>query len=144
MPEITTSRDIDTSQDKVWATISDPSRFQDWNTLHTRWADGPPTTLAAGVRMTEVVTIKGIVDTIDFVTDDYQPPRLISLSGSGSTGSSVKLHFTVEPRGIDGCTVTLHISFNSSMLFGPMGKLIGRAFGKQLDASLAKLSAIVS
>ncbi|MGY1983512.1 type II toxin-antitoxin system Rv0910 family toxin [Nocardia gipuzkoensis] len=144
MPEITTALDIDATQEKVWAVISDLSRFEDWNTLHTRWEGGPPTALEQGVRITEVVTIKGIVDTIEFNTTDFQPPRSISLSGLGSTGSTVSLDFRVDPRGQEGCTVTLHIVFTSSMLFGPMGKLIGRAFRKQLDASLVKLAALTN
>ncbi|WP_045824602.1 type II toxin-antitoxin system Rv0910 family toxin [Williamsia herbipolensis] len=143
MPEITTARTLQTSQEKAWAVISDPTRFAEWNTLHTSWGTQPPTDLAVGTTMTEVVTIKGVVDTIDFTTTDYDAPRFVQLEGSGSTASTVQLDFTVEPDGDTACVATLHVIFNASILFGPLGKIVQKAFGKQLDKSLEKLSEIV-
>ena len=143
MPEITTTRTLHTSQEKAWAVISAPSRFEEWNTLHTRWGAEPPTELGLGTKIVEVVTIKGVVDTIDFTTSAYDAPRYVQLEGSGSTGSTVQLDFTVEPNGDNACNATLHIIFDSSILFGPLGKIIQKAFSKQLDKSLDKLSELV-
>ncbi|WP_207841907.1 type II toxin-antitoxin system Rv0910 family toxin [Williamsia soli] len=143
MPEITTTRKLHTSQEKAWAVISDPSRFEEWNALHTRWGAEPPTELTVGTRIIEVVTIKGVVDTIDFTTSAYDAPRYVQLEGSGSTGSTVQLDFTVDPDGDNDCVATLHVIFDSSILFGPLGKIIQKAFGKQLDKSLDTLSVLV-
>ncbi|MGU3294709.1 type II toxin-antitoxin system Rv0910 family toxin [Williamsia sp. M5A3_1d] len=143
MPEITTSRTLQASQEKAWAVISDPSRFAEWNTLHTSWGAEPPTELAVGVGVVETVTIKGVVDTIDFTTTAYDAPRFVQLEGSGSTGSTVQLDFAVDPEGDSSCTATLHVIFSSSILFGPLGKIIEKAFRKQLDKSLEKLDGLV-
>lgn len=143
MPEITTTRTLRTTQEKAWAVISNPARFEEWNTLHTRWGVEPPTELAVGTPVTEVVTIKGVVDTIEFTTVSYEEPRFVQLDGSGSTGSTVQLDFTVESDGEKACIATLHVIFSSSILFGPLGKIIQKAFGKQLDKSLEKLSELV-
>jgi uncharacterized protein YndB with AHSA1/START domain len=140
MAEITITRDIDAPQADVWTIVADPSRFADWNTLHTKWVTPPPHALAVGVVMTEVVTIKGVVDTITFTTEEFTPPRQVGLSGSGSTGSTVWLVFTVEELPGGRSTVSLHIKFESPMLFGPLNKIIERAFRKQLEASLQRLS----
>lgn len=144
MPEITTSRTLDVAAEKAWAVVSDPSRFAEWNTLHTRWGSEPPTSLEVGTRVTEVVTIKGVVDTIDFTTTACDAPRFVQLEGNGSTGSSVQLGFTVEPDGADRCVATLHVVFSSSILFGPLGTIIQKAFRKQLDKSLEKLDGLLT
>jgi len=143
MAEITITRDIDASQADVWTIVADPSRFADWNTLHTKWETPPPDALAVGVVMTEVVTIKGVVDTITFTTEEFAPPRRVGLSGSGSTGSTVSLDFTVEELPDGRSTVSLHIKFETPMLFGPLTKIVERAFRKQLEASLQQLSSAV-
>ncbi|MCG8919743.1 SRPBCC family protein [Actinokineospora sp. PR83] len=140
MPEITITRDIDAPQADVWALVANPSRFADWNTLHTRWVTPPPDALAVGMVITEVVTIKGVVDTITFTTEELTPPRQVGLSGSGSTGSTVSLVFTVEELPDGRSTVSLYIKFESPLLFGPLNKVIERAFRKQLEASLQRLS----
>ncbi|WNG81088.1 SRPBCC family protein [Mycobacterium sp. ITM-2016-00316] len=144
MPEITTSREIDAPLAHVWAVVSNPHRFADWNTLHQRWAEEPPATLSEGVRVVDVVKIKGIVDTIDFITEDFQDPGFLALSGNGSTGSSVVLEFTVSEQTAERSLVTLHIVFTSSVLFGPLGKVVERAFRKELNDSLEKLAKVVT
>jgi carbon monoxide dehydrogenase subunit G len=144
MPEITTSREIDAPQDDVWSVVSNPQRFADWNTLHQRWNEEPPATLSKGVRVVDVVKIKGIVDIIDFTTEDFRAPEVLSLSGKGSTGSSVVLEFMVSQQNAERSLVTLHIVFTSSVLFGPLGKVVERAFRKELDASLEKLAEVVT
>ena len=144
MPEITTSREIDASQALVWSFVSNPQRFTEWNTLHTRWAEEPPAELARGTRLVEVVKIKGIVDTIVFNTEDVRSPEFVSLSGSGNTGSTVVLEFSVGDEPDDRCIATMHIVFTSSMLFGPLGKVVEGAFRKELDASLERLAAVVT
>jgi uncharacterized protein YndB with AHSA1/START domain len=144
MPEITTSREIDAPQPLVWSVVSNPQRFADWNTLHQRWGEEPPVTLSKGVRVVDVVKIKGIVDTIDFMTEDFRAPDFLALSGKGSTGSSVVLDFTVSEQSVERSLVTLHIVFTSSVLFGPLGKVVERAFRKELNASLEKLAQVVT
>jgi carbon monoxide dehydrogenase subunit G len=144
MPEITTSREIDAPQADVWSVVSNPQRFADWNTLHQRWAEEPPVTLSKGVRVVDVVKIKGIVDTIDFLTEEFRAPDFLSLSGKGSTGSSVVLEVTVGEHTPERSLVTLHIVFTSSILVGPLGKVVERAFGKELNSSLEKLAKVVT
>jgi carbon monoxide dehydrogenase subunit G len=144
MPEVTTSREIDAPQALVWSAVSNPQRFADWNTLHTKWAEEPPAALEKGTRFVDVVKIKGVTDTIEFHADDIRSPEFVSLSGSGSTGSKVVLEFSVAERPADRSLVTLHIVFNSPVLVGPLGKVMERAFRKELDASLEKLSALAA
>ncbi|MFT4397083.1 SRPBCC family protein [Gordonia lacunae] len=144
MPEITTRRTLNVAAQKAWALVSDPSRFAEWNTLHTRWESEPPTSLELGTRVTEVVTIKGVVDRIDFTTTAYDAPRYVQLEGNGSTGSSVQLDFAIDPEGTEACVATLHVVFTSSILFGPLGSIIRKAFRKQLDESLERLNDLLA
>ncbi|ADG96785.1 Polyketide cyclase/dehydrase [Segniliparus rotundus DSM 44985] len=144
MPEVTTSREIDAPQALVWSAVSNPQRFADWNTLHAKWAEEPPAALEKGARFVEVVKIKGVTDAIEFHADDIRGPEFVSLSGSGSTGSSVVLEFSVADRPAERSRATLHIVFTSPVLVGPLGKVLERAFRKELDASLEKLATLVA
>jgi carbon monoxide dehydrogenase subunit G len=144
MAKTTTSKDIDATPDKVWAIIADPSRYAEWNTLHTSWKGDPPTQLSEGAQMTEVLTIMGMANTITFTTDAYDAPHSLTISGEGMAGAKVALTLSVQPHGDASSVCTLDAEFISAMMVGAIGKAIERASKKELDASLDKLAALVS
>lgn len=144
MAHVTLSRTLPSPPDRTWDVVSDPSRFEEWNALHSAWVTGPPERLEVGSSMVETVVIKGVRDTITFVADVVDEPRHVRLSGNGTLGSTVRLDFTIEPASGERSTVTLDLEFTSSMLFGPVGRLIERAFHAQLETSLETLAGLVA
>lgn len=143
MAKTTASKDIAASPEKVWAVISNPSRNEEWNTMHTKWKDEPPTELSKGAQFTEVLSIMGMANTITFTTDAYDAPNSLTFSGEGMAGAKVSMTLSVEPHG-EGSRATLDAEFISQMMVGAIGKAIERSSQKELDASLDKLANLVS
>lgn len=138
------SREFAASQDKVWAVISDPTRFEEWLTLHTKWKEAPPAQLSKGATMAEVLTIMGMANTIDFTVDEYDAPNTTKFSGTGMAGAKIAFTLTVEPKGDDASIATLDAEFISQMMVGAIGGAIERASTKELEASLDKLTALIA
>jgi carbon monoxide dehydrogenase subunit G len=97
MAKTTASKEIAADPEKVWAVIANPKRFEEWNTLHTKWKDESPTELFEGAQFTEVLSIMGMANTITFTTDAYDPPRSLTISGAGMAGAKVSLTLSVVP-----------------------------------------------
>lgn len=137
------TKEISATQDKVWAVLSNPSRFEEWLTLHTKWKDVPPTEVSQGSQMTEVVTIMGMPNTITWTVDAYDAPNSLTISGAGMAGAKVTFVLSVAAQG-DGSIVTIDAEFISQMMVGAIGGAIERNAVKELDASLAKLADLVA
>lgn len=137
------SKEIPASQDKVWAVISDPRRFEEWLTVHTRWKSEPPAQLAQGATMASVMTIMGMANTIDFTVDNYDAPNTTKFSGTGMAGANISFTLSIEAKGDDACVATVDAEFISQMMVGAIGGAIERASSKELETSLTKLAALV-
>jgi carbon monoxide dehydrogenase subunit G len=143
MAQVTVAKELSADQDKVWAVIANPARFEEWLTVHTKWKDQPPTELAQGTQMTEVVTIMGMPNTITWTTETYQAPNSLKISGAGMAGAKVSFTLSVEAKG-DSSIASVDAEFISQMMVGAIGGAVERAAKKELDASLAKLADLVA
>jgi len=142
MAKANASIEIAASQDKVWAIISDPSRFEEWLSVHTKWKEAPPATLSKGATMAEVLTIMGMANTINFTVEEYDAPNSTKFSGTGMAGAKISFTLSVEPTGDDACAASVDAEFISQMMVGAIGGAIERASTKELTASLEKLAAL--
>ncbi|MFC8386704.1 SRPBCC family protein [Nocardia sp. NPDC057272] len=143
MAKVAISKDIAAPQEKVWEVLANPARFEEWLTLHTKWKSEPPTELAAGSKMSEVLTIMGMANTIDFTVGTYDAPNTMSMSGVGMAGAKITFTLSVEAAG-DGSTVTIASEFISQMMVGAVGGAIERASAKEIEASLEKFQSLVA
>lgn len=137
------SKEFPVSQDKLWSVISDPRRFEEWLTVHTKWKSEPPAELSQGATMAEVLTIMGMANTIDFTVEQYDAPNSTKFSGTGMAGAKISFTLAVEARGAEASAATIDAEFISQMMVGAIGGAIERASTKELDASLDKLAALV-
>lgn len=142
MAKANVSKEIAASQDKVWAVISDPARFEEWLTVHTKWKAAPPAELSKGATMSEVLTIMGMANTIDFTVEEYDAPNTTKFSGKGMAGAQISFTLTVEAKGDETSLATVDAEFISQMMVGAIGGAIERASTKELVASLEKLAAL--
>ncbi|MBI3212185.1 MAG: SRPBCC family protein [Mycobacterium sp.] len=140
MASIETSRSIDAPQTQVWDVVADPRKFEQWNTLHTRWQGEAPTELALGSQVTEVVSIMKIPNTVDFTAVAFEPPHRVSLEGKGTGGMKVSLTFSVIPDGEDKAVASIKVDVAGALLFGPMGKRIEKTLVAELDTSLGRIA----
>ena len=143
MADITVSRSFTTPQQQLWDTISDPSRFEEWLTLHEKWKAEPPTRLEKGSTMSEVLSIMNMPNTIEFTVTEYDAPHKTSFSGTGMAGAEITFTLRVESDEKSASTAYIDAQFVSQMMVGAVGGAIERASKKELDASLEKLAGLV-
>ncbi|WP_078313118.1 MULTISPECIES: SRPBCC family protein [unclassified Mycobacterium] len=144
MAKANVSKEIAAPQEKVWATISDPARFEEWLTVHTKWKEAPPAQLSKGATMSEILTIMGMANTITFTVDEFDAPSSTTFSGTGMAGAKISFRLTVEPKGDDASIATVDAEFISQMMVGAIGGAIERASTKELNESLDKLATLVA
>ncbi|WP_405485209.1 SRPBCC family protein [Nocardia sp. NBC_00511] len=137
------SKEIAASQDKVWAIIADPSRNAEWNTLHDKWKSAAPTVIAQGDKMSEVVSIMGMPNTIIWDVVEYDAPNTFTISGTGMANAKVSFTMSVEVKG-DSSIAKIDAEFISQMMVGAIGKAIERTASKELEASLNKLAELLA
>ncbi|MFC9664647.1 SRPBCC family protein [Nocardia sp. NPDC127606] len=143
MAQASASKEIAVSQDKVWAIIADPSRNAEWNTMHDKWKSQPPTSVAQGDKMSEVLSIMGMPNTIEWDVTNYDAPNTFTISGVGMANAKVSFTMSVEASGA-GSVAKIEAEFISQMMVGAIGKAIERTAFKELEASLLRLADLVA
>ncbi len=143
MAKVSVSTMVPATPAETWAIAADLSRFGEWLVLHEGWRGDVPAELHVGAELTSVVTVKGLRNRISWRIDDYDPPRSLTISGSGVGGTRVCLVLSVQPDG-DTATVAVHAEITGPTTFGPVGMLIGRALKGDLRRSVAKLTDLLS
>jgi uncharacterized protein YndB with AHSA1/START domain len=142
MGRITASVDLPAAPDKVWAEFSDPNNFEKWLTIHTKWKGDVPTEFAQGAKVSEVVTMLGMPNTIEWTVDEFDAPTKLAISGTGMAG--VKVGFALSVQASDsGSVATIDAEFSGQMIVGALGKAVEKDGKKNLDASLAKFAELV-
>ncbi|MBE1496130.1 carbon monoxide dehydrogenase subunit G [Amycolatopsis lexingtonensis] len=144
MAEAHVSKEFAVAPEKVWAVISDPKRFEEWLTVHTKWKEEPPAVLAKGATMAEVLTIMGMANTITFTVEEYDAPNSTRFSGAGMAGAKITFTLSVVAQGPDASVATVDAEFVSQMMVGAIGGAVERATTKELTASLDNLEKLVA
>jgi carbon monoxide dehydrogenase subunit G len=145
MPVITESVELPASPEQVWAVVSDFSRYDEWQGMHKKWKSElpPQSEIAAGIKLSEVVGIMGMDNTIEWTLEEYTPPKATKLAGTGMAGVKVSIGLTVEPLG-DGSKVDIEAVFEGQMLVGAIGQAVEKASRAELQTSLEKLKALLA
>lgn len=143
MATATVSKEIEASQQDVWTVMSNPQRFEEWLTLHTKWKTDPPAELTKGSQISEVLTIMGMPNTIEWNVDEYDAPSRLTISGAGMAGAQVTFTMSVAAAG-DKSVASVDAEFISQMMVGAIGGAVERASVKELNDSLDKLAALVA
>ena len=136
------SRAIAAPPKQVWAVLSSPQRFEEWLTLHTKWKEEPPVELSKGAKFTEVISMMGMPNTIEWTVDEYEKPRTLSISGTGMAGVKVSITIAVQAAG-EGSKLDLTTDFEGAMIVGALGKAIEKQGQQELDKSIEQFKALL-
>jgi uncharacterized protein YndB with AHSA1/START domain len=142
MGQLTATRDFSATADEVWALASNPNNFEKWLTLHQKWKDDVPATLAKGAQMTEVISMMGMPNTITWTVDEYEAPHTLAISGTGMAGVKVSIELTSTPTDT-GSRFDLSASFEGQMIVGALGKAIEKQGAAELEASLDNFAGLL-
>ncbi|WP_116047518.1 type II toxin-antitoxin system Rv0910 family toxin [Amycolatopsis palatopharyngis] len=143
MGQINASVDLPAPPEKVWEVFSNPNNFEKWLTIHTKWKGEVPAEFSQGTKITEVVTMMGMPNTIEWTVDSYQPPNTLSISGTGMAGVKVRFDLSVR-QAPEGSTAVIDAEFSGSMIVGALGKAVEKDGKKNLDKSMENLRELLA
>ncbi|MFD4295279.1 SRPBCC family protein [Rhodococcus sp. NPDC058505] len=142
MASVSVSASLPAAPDKTWDALSDLSRWEEWLTIHQGWKSDLPTEVALGVRFTEVVSVMGMANKIEWTVTEVDAPNLVRIAGTGMAGVTVEFTLRVEPEG-SGSKASVDASFKGTMIVGPIGKAVAKNAAADLETSLAKFAEMV-
>src|SRR5258708_10733910 len=96
MAEAHVSGQLALSQDDAWKLLSDLSRFDQWLSIHDSWKSEIPE-LAAGVKVTEQLTVMGMTNVIEWTIESYAPPTSLRVAGTGLPGAQIAFTPSLAP-----------------------------------------------
>jgi uncharacterized protein YndB with AHSA1/START domain len=143
MAEISASVELPAPPEKVWAEFANPGNFEKWLTIHTKWSGDVPAEFSEGSRVTEVVTLMGMANKIEWTVDEYRPPSKLSISGTGMAGVKVTFDLSVAASGA-GSTASIDAEFTGQMIVGALGKAVAKDGKKNLDTSLENFAQLLA
>jgi carbon monoxide dehydrogenase subunit G len=154
MPEIRRTLTIDVPVDKLWATMSDLESQSKWMTPHTKFKGAVPSgaDLKAGAQYTEVISLMGMDNTVEWTVQEADSPEQVAetrrgtfkISGTGMAGVEVTIALSVDGTGGDRTDVDLDANFVGQMIVGAIGTAVTKTMGDELDKSLENLQKLVA
>jgi carbon monoxide dehydrogenase subunit G len=143
MGHIEATRELTASPEALWATVSDLANWDKWFTVHEKWLEEPPTTLAQGTKLTAKIVMLGMANKIEWTLESVDAPHSLVLAGTGMAGVKAQFTFHIEPAGA-GSKFTVFGDFEGALIKGALGKAVEKDGGKQLDKTLDQLDALAS
>ena len=142
MASVSVAASLPASPDKAWDALSNLSRWEEWLTIHQSWKSEIPTQVTLGSKFTEVVSVMGMANKIEWTVTEVQVPEMVKISGTGMAGVTVEFTLKVEPDGA-GSKAIIDASFTGTMIVGPIGKAVAKNAKADLEASLAGFADMV-
>ena len=140
MATIVKSTEIPAPPEEVWAVISDPSRSEEWQTIHAGYPDGAPGTLDANSEFRQKVKIMGMPGEVKWKVTEADEPKRLALQGEGPMGTTLSTVFIID--GQNGSTsFTYETEFGGAAL-APMASALEKESEKAAEESMEKLKAL--
>jgi acetyl-CoA C-acetyltransferase len=136
MPSVTKSVDLGLSQEEALALATDPARFGEWLTLHADWPSGVPDSVEQGAQFTQKLKIMGMPADVAWTVEEKSDSRVV-MRGAGPMGATLGTTITA-----DGGTVSYEAEFSGGGIQGPMGDMVTKKAGEEIEASLEKLKGL--
>lgn len=143
MGHIEATKKLSVSPEALWQTVSDPSTWDQWFTIHEKWLSEPPATLSEGSSLTAKIVMLGMANKIEWTVDKFDAPTSLTMSGTGMAGVKCQFEFSVAPAG-DGSEFSVAGDFEGALIKGALAKAVEKDGAKQLEATLEKLETLAS
>ena len=141
MPSVTRTVELGMPQDQAFSLATDPTRFGEWLTLHKDWPNGAPTPTDTGQEFVQTLSIMGMPAAVNWKVEEYEAPSTFVLKGAGPMGAQLATRITAAAAG-GGSQISYEAEFSGGGIQGPMGEMVTKKAGEELDTSLAKLKAL--
>jgi hypothetical protein len=143
MAKIELSRALSISPEEAWSHVSDLSTLGDWLEMHQGWRSELPDELAVGTTIVGVAGAKGMRNRVTWTVKEFDPPKLVGITGEGVGGTRYALRMTVAPSA-KGSEFTVKIDLGGRPLFGPIGIAAARAVKGDIERSIKKFETLYS
>ena len=141
MPSVTKSVELGLPQEEAFVLATDPARFEEWLTLHKAWPNGAPASTATGEEFVQKLSIMGMPADVNWKVEQNEAPSRLVLRGSGPMGAQLATTITIEPNG-GSSQVSYEAEFSGGGIQGPMGEMVTKKAGEEIESSLEKLKAL--
>lgn len=142
MAVISKSTEMPAPPDQVWAILTDPARFEEWQTIHAGFPDGAPGTLGADSEFRQKVTIMGMPGEVKWKVTEADEPNRLKLDGEGPMGTTMSTIFVLE--GQNGATAFTYESEFGGAALAPMAAALEKESEKQAEATMEKLKGLLA
>lgn len=142
MATVNVATELPAPPEKVWAVLADPNKFEDWLTIHQGWRGDIPAEVGVGTQLSEIVTVMGMANKIDWTVQEYDPPSSMKIAGAGMAGVQVSFTLSVESSG-EWSTAKIDAEFTGQMVVGALGTAVEKNSKAELEKSLAKLGELL-
>lgn len=142
MAEVSAEARIEAPAEKVWAQLTDFSRYGEWNATHTSFPKGGPASLEVGGQFEENMKLMGFPAEVTWTIEDLEDARTLAIRGKGPMGVNVGTRYTLTPDG-GATTVRIDGEFTGAAVSLMAGKLKDSATAA-LNESLRKLGGLVA
>jgi carbon monoxide dehydrogenase subunit G len=141
MPSVTKTVELGLDQQQAFALATDPARFGEWLTLHQAWPNGTPESTDTGQEFTQKLSIMGMPADVFWKVEEYDAGSKLVLKGAGPMGAQLATTITATSTG-SGCEVSYLAEFDGGGIQGPMGEMVTKKAGEEIETSLGKLKAL--
>lgn len=143
MGHIEATKQLSVSPEALWNTVTDLASWDKWFTIHEKWLQEPPATLAAGTTLVAKIVMLGMANKIEWTIDQVNAPTSLTMSGTGMAGVKCQFEFSVTPSDA-GSQFSVAGDFEGALIKGALGKAVEKDGAKQLDKTLEQLEALAA
>ncbi|NNH72004.1 SRPBCC family protein [Nocardia uniformis] len=143
MGHIEANKTLSATPEALWAVVSDPQTWDKWFSIHERWIDEPPATLAPGSKLVAKIMMLGMANKIEWVVESVDAPNKLVLGGTGMAGVKVQFSFDIT-AGAEGTNFSVSGDFEGALIKGALGKAVEKDGLTQLDKTLTQLDALAT
>jgi len=102
MTLVTASIDIDAPRERVFQTVLDPTRLNEWVTIHRRVHDVDDGRPREGYGMEQTLCLRGANFKVKWKITEFEPGKHVTWEGRGPAHSYARTSYSVSDRDGDG------------------------------------------
>lgn len=143
MASVSVTQSLSVSPQTAWDNLSHLAEWENWLVIHQSWKSELPAQVTTGTQVTEVVSVMGMANKIEWTITEVEAPNTVTIEGTGMAGVQIK--FTLSVAAAEGgSTATIDAEFSGSMIVGPIGKAVAKNAQEDLETSLDKFAELVA
>ena len=141
MGRVVVTRHLAATPAELWSIVIDPRTWGDWFTVHDRWLNRLPASLAEGTGLAEKVVLLGVANRMAWTVESVVAPTSLVLVGTGPARSAARCVFAMAPAET-GSWFTFAGDLEGTLVRGALVKAVERDCTKQVETSLMLLEAL--